>query len=1129
MRDLSIRGVKGNKISGALIGGVIGGVIGFYAGGNVALGYAIGSAIGGAYDYSQLPDTQGPRLQDRTVQVSTYGAQIPIVFGASRIAGNVIWPKNFSVTEHSQSQSSKGGPETVTFSYTATFALLLCEGPISGIGRIWGNKKLLHNPNATPTTDPAIPVMRVYLGSETQQPDPLMVATDGSSPAYLGWAYIVFEGLELTSSGFGNRPPFLEVEVFTSSLVTGPPAPRVIPLGASAAVTGGGVLALVDPVTGLIWSAKPSAFENTVNVAVNSDDTKSRIAVFSLAVTNFSMTSMCFVTSIFPSTPGEVWVAGEKFGGFTDQFAIFTAGTLPAYKETVEGLYHGTANIQGLAYNPVTQRVMAFRFGGGVSLYTQTTRLASTLSNFNIGDGFGALGTVQISKVLVTPLYFAVFYSGTGDGLILRRLSDYGFHAQYAMVTTVTNLTPVFYDADRNRIVIANNSGLSFQLIDITAGTSATYTYTAAAGADTSPPVSANIAAATYSNGKYIFGTGGSTSGGSTLYLVDPTSLVCVNTFTYEAYAGVPLMIDPLLSPLSSDKRYVFSFDRGSVKRLSLGVGISPLSVTLSSIVQSLCTRVPYGLATTDIDVTQLTDSVDGYLVGQIMPRRPAIEQLTAAYFFDAVESDHKIKFVKRGAAPVVTIVQDDRAAHEDGGEFPAHLGIKRLSELELPWMLDVKYTDKGRDYQVGTQYARRITRNANDPRSIELAIVMSADKAAQVALVNLYQPWLRMQFSFSTSLAYAKYEPTDVVTLPTDNVTYTARIVSRNDQGNGVIQWEAQLEDIAIYTQTGTVAASNFAPQTITDPGTTILKLLDIPLLRDIDDNAGYYVAMGGTTPGWTGAQLYKSVDNGSTYTSVLSSTVEATIGAATTVLGNFTAGNIFDNGNAVTVILIAGGPLLSATETQVLNGVNTAVIGAPGRWEVINFKTATLTATNTYALSGLLRGRRGTEWATGLHTSSDAFVLASTSAWQRVNPGAAELGLARLYKAPPFRTALGAAVPESFTDLGVGLEPYAPVNLAGTRDGSGNLTITWKRRSRIGYGTLNAMVPLGEAVESYSTDIMNGATVLRTLASATQTAAYTSAMQVTDFGSNQAAVTVNVYQISATVARGYALNGTI
>ena len=188
-----------------------------------------------------------------------------------------------------------------------------------------------------------------------------------------------------------------------------------------------------------------------------------------------------------------------------------------------------------------------------------------------------------------------------------------------------------------------------------------------------------------------------------------------------------------------------------------------------------------------------------------------------------------------------------------------------------------------------------------------------------------------------------------------------------------------------------------------------------------------------------------------------------------------------------------------------------------------------ATLTAANTYLLSGLLRGRRGTEWATGTHAAGDAFVLASLTTWQRAPMSTGEIGVSRLYKAPPFGTTVGAATAVSFTESAVGLKPYAPVNLAGTRDGSNNLTITWKRRSRIGYGTLNAVVPLGEATKSYSTDIMNGAAVVRTIASATQTASYTAANQTTDGFTPGNPITVNVYQLSGTVGRGTVAAATI
>lgn len=62
------------------------------------------------------------------------------------------------------------GLKTTTYSYTATFALPLCESP-ANIGRIWMNKKLVHDPNANPTTDPIPPLAARLSLVESKPPD----------------------------------------------------------------------------------------------------------------------------------------------------------------------------------------------------------------------------------------------------------------------------------------------------------------------------------------------------------------------------------------------------------------------------------------------------------------------------------------------------------------------------------------------------------------------------------------------------------------------------------------------------------------------------------------------------------------------------------------------------------------------------------------------------------------------------------------------------------------------------------------------------------------------------------------------------------------------------------------------
>src|SRR5512134_1378884 len=71
--------------------------------------------------------------------------------------------------------------------------------------------------------------------------------------------------------------------------------------------------------------------------------------------------------------------------------------------------------------------------------------------------------------------------------------------------------------------------------------------------------------------------------------------------------------------------------------------------VALSSIVADLSARA--GLAEADINVTELTDTVQGYVIGRQTTVRGAIEPLAQAYFFDGVEIDYQLAYRKQGRA----------------------------------------------------------------------------------------------------------------------------------------------------------------------------------------------------------------------------------------------------------------------------------------------------------------------------------------------------------------------------------------------------------------------------------------------------------------------------------------------
>jgi hypothetical protein len=182
-------------------GGLIGG----------PLGAAVGATLGNVIDHAifRPKGREGPRLTDLKLQTSSYGTQIPRLFGTMRVAGSVIWATD--LIEHRGTQSNgKGQASTTTYSYTASLAVALSARPILSVGRIWADGQLLRGAAGD---FKARTGFRLHLGSEDQGADPLIVAAEGAgqAPAHRGIAYAVFEDLEL--GPWGNRIPSLTFEV----------------------------------------------------------------------------------------------------------------------------------------------------------------------------------------------------------------------------------------------------------------------------------------------------------------------------------------------------------------------------------------------------------------------------------------------------------------------------------------------------------------------------------------------------------------------------------------------------------------------------------------------------------------------------------------------------------------------------------------------------------------------------------------------------------------------------------------------------------------------------------------------------------------------------------------------------
>ncbi len=230
-------GIAGKRLGSSAVGG--NGLAADIAGsvGAFALQYAVGSLLP-----SQKIRQEGSRLADVQQTYSSYGTTIPIVFGDAVVGGNIIWtPENGLVEEAraSTTGSSKGAGQaqvtTITYLYFFNGAVGICEGTIRGIKRIWCQGQLIFDEGKwlidgsttayqlyDDTPDEGVyiaPGVRLYFGTETQLPCPLIESYEGAGrvSAHRGMAYVVFENFPMEK--FGNGSQLLEFKFEVSRYV----------------------------------------------------------------------------------------------------------------------------------------------------------------------------------------------------------------------------------------------------------------------------------------------------------------------------------------------------------------------------------------------------------------------------------------------------------------------------------------------------------------------------------------------------------------------------------------------------------------------------------------------------------------------------------------------------------------------------------------------------------------------------------------------------------------------------------------------------------------------------------------------------------------------------------------------
>jgi hypothetical protein len=1102
-------------------------------------GAAIGSFIGGVVGAELFPfdPLQGPRLKDLSIMYSEIGAPIPQLDGNARMGGNVIWGlplREVADTETEGDFLGLGGQDITTYTYYGTWAVRFCEGEIGAVRKIWFDGKLVYDKSKPPevaTVPPGTGFSQVfnaalriiaasesladhftfYSGSETQMPDPDIEADQGvgNTPAFRGICYIVFRDVLLTD--YGNRLPQVTVELVKKPVEE----TNTIELWAAKRLEpwrlGGR-----DP------RSPCGNYEYFWNEVIY-DNLESAIGALEA---NLGRTlSRTIIGYGPPSTEG-----------------TFASGDVVPYSDVDESDIKKLRSVRLLFNEPEIEQVDADRFFGdtpvGGNGFNQLHTLGAELEEFvwwTGGSNFtGLSGIYKVANGnspvpahwdLLThciedfgcpyaefePPQITLRFGADVDIFVRRKLNCPGSPCECDCDPTtpadadqfecpvelpenqnfcVTALGQVFRD-----IVYSTESGNFLQLQD------------------------ANLA-------------------DERVIRVPLGPVLKEGTHQYEQYNTEAFWTNAYvqarnLYPNDIEAGLIYGEDypvevSEACKYEDGGSHLDYEVTTLEEVVRRICLR--HGCTLDDIDTTGLRKILNGTLTEEHVPilgytvtrqstGRAQIDQLRTFGQFDVAETGGKLKFVRRGLNAVATLDASDLGVFASGSSRPPALRVERQQDVEIPRMARVHYPEPLRDYQPDQQHSQRLVTASSVINDIELAIPMTSTEALRIADIVLYDAWAaRNRYGTALASQWARLEPTDCIAVPVDGTLQRMRLLTADYAAPGLTEVALVRDDQDVYVSDAVGIDLSQLANDIALRGPTQVVLLDIPALRPEDDDAGYYVAVRGMLDGWSQAVIYRSHNDGDSYQSIGLQGVESIIGTATNALASGPT-TIWDEGNTLTIALPEGA-LATATEAEVYNGANLVALGQQGRWELLQFQTATLNGDGSYTLSRLLRGRKGTEHNVGSHVGGDRFVLLTALA--RYPLSLDYVGQSTPHKGVTVGTPLANAPALPFTPAAVALEPFSPANLRASHTAGGDIELSWQWRNRFTRGLrAGVSVPLTETAEAGEVDVLIGGTVVRTLTVTAPAATYTAAMQSAD--GYAGAVTFRAYQLSPDVGRGW------
>lgn len=1068
---------------------------------------------------SYLFPSEGPRLKDLKISASTYGAVIPEAYGTVRVAANMIWSDKI---KEKKKKKRVGLKFVNTYTYSCTFAMACCKGPVNQIRKVWANHKLVYDATGTGELGVKKPItFKTFLGTEDQLPAAAIaeVVGEDNTPGYRGLCYLLFENLPLED--FANQIPQISVEVFAAG-------------EAQDAGVATSFVNLNPPLTGNSEFVVSSAW----GLGVGRRDPVLRRYQADSATEDFrqSITAAndSYLFGISPSS-GNILTHGVFSNSspirMYDSFGFNLLGQIGENSSSFDASPVGarpgvfSTDREGneyMGYVSVLQFWVAFKTFPVEDFAGQDITLLDR-SFAGVYDQAHIVGTVGLER----PVFY-VWSGGDSSGGYVEQLT-LNKHTILGPGVSTTELVFAYQNPEEgdNNTEPFVADGIHWDPSD--GGCILVWREFQRQQIGKWSPFTGDFVWRREILGNFsIQAVHSAVLSNNQLWWVHNSRLYMLDTTTGNWIARIP---DPypdyedlddlpasLITPPDANYNGVEIFDtEGEVifvgsfadqiydpvyRRVFYGRGVYLIQagagprepVTLAGLIERLLRRA--GMSSGQFDVSGLrSQEIRGYGWASQSDLKSIIEQLRLLFLFDIVERDGKLVGVMRQTGsneervgrPVRKLTQQLLGSTGDGMGMD-YWAESRVQESDIPARVSLTYMNFDRDMETSTALSKRITEPvptmfSRQQVALEMGVVLTATEAKNQVNKILWSQWAeRTRHATRLPWTYIELDPADVIQVTmNDGRTYRERMHMMEIGADFGVQIESFSQDSASY-ESNAIADGGAGPIPIpASPARQARPLVfNTPLLRDQDDSGGgyslYYSGIGHSAPeAFSGAGMWKGQTD-LQYGLLYTTTQDVEWGQVAGILAPPSHGaHGLDWESRLTIWpIIPWFEIESITDDELWFGANLCIVGD----EVIQFRDCVQNTDGSWTIWNLLRGRRGTEYAASNHKIGETFTFLANTTIEADSETLDANGKTLFFRAVGEGMALDTSAPLKITYAPRDLMPYAPKDIRRSLAGA-SITIDWKRRTRFGGNMQDGTeaVPLNEGNERYEFYILRNA----------------------------------------------------